>query len=90
MQLADHRDGPARPGRRHHIQADIRVAAQAHALGGRVGVWRHQLGEHIGTGIQHVAGDEGVVGADVILLRVGVGQLRAGLKEELAHGDVAR
>jgi hypothetical protein len=50
----------------------------------------HRLGDHVQTLAEHVARHEGVVGADVLLLRQAVLQVVAGLEEELAHLDIGR
>ena len=51
---------------------------------------RHHLRGHIAALGKHVTRGEGVVGADVVLLRARVAELAAGGEEELANRDVAR
>ncbi|MNS90169.1 hypothetical protein D3C72_1242070 [compost metagenome] len=93
VHLADHQDGfsgGAAPGdHRQQVEGDVRVAAQAHAVG-MLGVAGHQLRHQIQPGGIDVPRRMAVIAADVILLRRGTVEQAAGLHEELLDVDVAR
>jgi len=69
VDLADGNAGPARVlVHLHQFDPGIGVTGQAHREALR-GIPRcHQLHQHIGAGIEHVAGDVGVIAGDVIAL----------------------
>jgi hypothetical protein len=72
------------------IEGDIRVAAQAEAGLAASYALGDELRHHIDAAIEHVAQRMGVIGRDVILLRNGDAEARAGLEEELIDLDIRR
>ena len=60
------------------IDGDVGVAAQAHAA---FGITRHQLRHDIRSEIQNIAKRMGVVGRDVVALRIAVSEPATGLKK---------
>ena len=93
MDLADDQDGlPSRAAlgdHGHQVEGDIRVAAQAQAVG-MLAATGNQLRHQVQAGGIDVAGRMAVVAADVILLRRGAVEQAAGLHEELLHTDIPR
>ena len=83
---------PRRPAfldHREQVEGDVRVTAQAEAIGMLV-VAGHQLRHQVQTGGIDVSSGVAVVAADVILLGLFAVEQAAGLHEKLLNVDVGR
>ena len=72
------------------IQRRVGVAAQAVAGDAVDDAFRHQLGDDIETARQQIRRGMGIIGRNIVLLRIGRVQPLPGQKEKLEHADVGR